>query len=68
MKVQTSGACALQKYVHIIIIINYRHKSLWPLDHIQNVFAICDPVTLIKLILIGWRGLVMGYLCGKFGD
>ena len=35
-------------------------NSRRPLDHLQYVFALCDPVT-FDLILNGQRGLMMDY-------
>jgi len=35
----------------------------------SNPFTLCDPVTLtFDLMLIGGRGIVVDYLCAKFGD
>jgi len=40
-----------------------------PLDRLQCIFALCDlDLWSFDLILIGGRGLVMNYPCGKFGD
>jgi len=57
--------------------LNRGANSCRQLNRLLYVYALCDPVTLtfhllsfdlILKLLIGGRGLVMDYPCGKFGD
>ena len=50
------------RFSNINISLLFYNKNAVKLEH-----GHCDPVT-YDLILIGRRGLVMDYLCGKFGD
>jgi len=50
---------------------NHRvHNSRRPLDRLQYVFVLCDPVTMTFDLpnINSWPGLVMDYFCSKFGD
>ena len=62
--------------IYIVALAAHNESRWWPLDGVYNsrlpldrLFELCDPVTLtFDLILIDMRGLVMDYLCVKFGD
>jgi len=66
MFTQKTAMCSIWlQIITRVSALNGVHNSRWPLDHLQYVFALCDPETLTS-DLIHYK--LVGENSAKFGD